>query len=151
MRMVMPLASEAGLLTGWTGSVLLASASGDAGETARTLAAVAGRVMVQRVLYDALSLFLDDPREADMLVIECDPFGGLAAGRRAFAILSDTNPRLPVVLISAECQEQTFPLGRDAPYCLRSPVSEVALRIALSSAFPILPGGAIPRCRRVRI
>ncbi|MFN3846611.1 MAG: hypothetical protein ACK4RZ_12460 [Paracoccaceae bacterium] len=151
MRMVSPLASDAVLRTGWTGSVLLASASGDAGETAKTLAAVAGRMMVQRVLYDALSLFLDDPREADMLVIDCDPFGGIAVGRRAFAILSNTNTRLPVVLISAECQEQTFPLGRDAPFCLRAPVSEVALRIALTSAFPICLRGTHPRTHSVRI
>ncbi len=143
--MTRPLASDAGMRTGWGGSVLLASALGDDGETARRLAAVAGRVTVQGVLYDALSLLLDDPREADLLVIECDPYGGIAVGRRAYATLSDANPRLPVILLSSECREQTFPVGRDAPYCLRAPLSEVALRIVLSSAFPIFASRTAPQ------
>ncbi len=142
MQVFRSLETEDVALVGWGVSVLLATASGIEGLTARRLAGLGGQVDVVDQLYDALSQVLDDPRTAQLLVIDCDAFGGLAAGRRAFAILENQAERLPIILISAECQEQTYPHGREAPIVLRSPVSSVALRIAFETAFRrrFLPG-----------
>ena len=135
MQMFKSLEQDDAALVGWGVSVLLASASGEAGHTARRLAGLGGNVEVQGELYDALSSLLDDPRSAQMLVIDCESYGGLSAGRRAFSILAEEVPTCPVVLIASEVREQTFPQSRDAPIILRAPVSAVALRIAFETAF----------------
>lgn len=136
MHMFKPSTQDQSTLVSWGVSVLLASAAGEAGATARRLAGFGVSLAIQAELFDALALLLDDPREADVLVVDCDHYGGLDAGRRAFGILSEAGLRLPIMLISATCAEQTFPIGRDAPFLLRAPVSAVALKIGFESAFP---------------
>ena len=136
MQMFKPLVQDDTALVGWGVTALLASSGGDDGATEQRLAGLGVWVAGQGGLYDMLAEVLDDPRGADLLVMECDRIGGLDAGRRAFCILADAKVRMPVLLISSDCEQQTFPMGREAPFLLRAPLSAVALRLALETAFP---------------
>lgn len=144
MQVFRPSMEDDAALVGWGASVLFATSEAEAGPTVRRLAGMGAHVTVQRELYDVLSQLLDDPKDADMLVIDCDCFGGIAVGRRAFAILAEGGLRLPVILLSSACTEQRLGTGRDSAMLLRAPASAVALRIAFESAFqgrlrPIVP------------
>jgi hypothetical protein len=72
---------------------------------------------------------MDDPSQVDMLVVECDGLGGLAEVRRIVKLMGDTALRVPVILISRDCQTQTFALERREPTVLRAPLSAVSLRV----------------------
>lgn len=135
MQVFKPLTQDHATIVGWGASVVLVTEADKAGPTSARLSGLGAQVHVQPQLYDALSVLIDDPRDADMLVIDCDAYGGLEMGRRAFAILAEAGLRLPVILISQDCGEQSFPNGREAPFVLRAPVSAVALRVAFESAF----------------
>lgn len=135
MEIFRTLERDDAALVGWGVSVLLATSQGSAGQIARRIAGLGGSVLVQDELYYALGMLLDDPRCAQMLVIDCDAFGGMEQGRRAFATLADDHAQVPVVLISAQCPEQVFSDGREAPIILRAPVSAVSLRVAFEVAF----------------
>ncbi len=120
---------------GWGVQAMVASADGDQGNTAVRVSKLGGQVVHHSELYDALSALMDDPRAAHVLIVDCDAYGGLAVGRRAFAMLSEEVARFPVILISSECQVQTFPFAREAPIVLRAPLSAVALRVAFEKSF----------------
>jgi hypothetical protein len=120
---------------GWNVQAMVASAEGESGNTSRRVSRIGGQVVHQAELYDALSALMDDADVADVLIVDCDSYGGLAVGRRAFAILSEEVERFPVILVSSECQVQTFPFGREAPIVLRAPLTAVALRVAFEKSF----------------
>ena len=120
---------------GWKVQAMVASAEGSDGNTARRVTSLGGEVVHLDQLYDALSALMDDRRAADILIVDCDSYGGLAIGRRAFSMLVEEVARFPVVLVSRECQAQTFPFGREAPIILRAPLSLVALRVAFEKCF----------------
>lgn len=138
MQMVRPSARTDGGRVGDGLTALLASTDGRAGLTQRRLAALGVGVAAQGGLYDMLAEVLDDPRTADLLVLECDTIGGLDVGRRAFCILVDAKVRMPVFLIASDCDRQSFPVAREAPFILSAPVSGSALRLAVSAAFPVI-------------
>lgn len=135
MQMFKALEHDNVARVGWGVQVLLASPAGLDGTIARQLARLGNHVTVEAQMYDALAQLVDDPRAAQMLVIDCDAYGGLDAGRRGFAILGGPSLRVPVILISASCVEQTFSQGSFAPTILRAPVTAVALRVAFDAAF----------------
>lgn len=135
MQMFKTLERDDAARVGWGVRVLLASPSGSSGHIATRLAGLGGQVEVQAHLFDALSHLAEAPRGTQMLVIECDAYGGIEAGQRGFAMLAPQTRRLPVVLITGACREQTFPQHRDAPFVLRAPVSAVALRVVFEVAF----------------
>lgn len=120
---------------GWGIEAMVASHEGANGNTGKRISSLGGSVTCHDQLYDALSALMDDPRAAHVLVVDCDSFGGLSVGRRAFAMLSEDVERFPVILISKECGEQTFPFSREAPIVLRGPVSSLALRVAFEKSF----------------
>jgi hypothetical protein len=127
--------TETATPVGWDRSVLLLSPEGTKGNSGQRLAALGGRLEVEAGLYDGLSMLIDDPRAADLLVIDCDAYGGWETGRRAFAWLGPVVERLPVFLISARCAEQKFPCGRSEPFHLRAPLTRISLHVALEQAF----------------
>lgn len=145
MQMVRPLARNDGGRIGDGLTALLASTDGCAGLTRRRLAALGVGVAAQGGLYDILAEVLDDPRAADLLVLDCDTIGGLDVGRRAFCILVDANVRMPVFLIASDCDRQSFPVAREAPFMLSAPVSASALRLAVSAAFPVMADTTVPQ------
>ncbi len=135
MQMFKALEQDDAARVGWGVRVLLASPTGQGGHIARRLSGLGGQVEVEEQLYDALSQLIDDPRGTQMLVVDCDAYGGIEAGRRGFALLADQAQHMPIVLITSHCREQTFPPNRDSPIVLRAPVSAVALRVAFDAAF----------------
>lgn len=135
MQRIKPLTLEDGVLVGWGISVLLVSGLAGGGGAARRLAALGAKVVVLTGVRDALEQVLQGQICVDMLAIDCDSAGGIAEGYRAFGQLAGAGVSLPLLLMSAGCAEQTFPVGREAPIHLRAPVSAVALRIAFELAF----------------
>ncbi len=135
MQMFRTLEQDSAARVGLGVQVLLASPTGVDGPIARHLAGLGGRVEIEHQFYDALSQLIDDPRAAQILVVDCDAYGGFDAGQHGFAILAEHASFLPVILISADCREQIFPQGRKAPILLRAPVTAVALRVAFDAAF----------------
>lgn len=148
--MIRPAALDTGGLVGWGVSVQLISSLGACGLVAARLTALGARVAVQSELNPVLTRLLDAPCGVDMLVIDCDHAGGIATGLQAFKRLTAGGVWLPVVLISAACTEQTFPIGREAPIHLRSPPSVVALRIGFELAFPVTQAPALKKGRSQR-
>lgn len=144
MQMFRTLELDQAARVGWGVRVLLASPTGLTGRLAMRLAGLGGLVEVEPQLFDALSFLTEDPRGAQMLVIDCDAYGGVEAGRRAIALLAGQVPGLQVVLVAANCPEQVFPTDRALPIMLRAPVSAVALRVAFETAFQgrRVPGSA---------
>jgi hypothetical protein len=120
---------------GWGVSVMFASMAGEASAIAQILRALGGHLEVESRIYDALSFLSDDPRMADILVVDCDAYGGLAAGRRAFAMLMEITERLPVILISRDVAVPRFPIGREAGIELTAPASFQALDAAFARVF----------------
>lgn len=116
-------------------SAMVVTRDGPLGGTSRRLSSMGGMLEVVAELYDGLAAFADDHRAADVLVIDCDGYDGLASVRRAVGRLCPNDLRAPVVLISADCREQTFPQRRSDPILLRAPLSNVAIRLALETVF----------------
>ena len=85
-------------------------------------------------LYFAIDRVLDGPQDFELIVIDCDSIGGLAQGRRAHMLLKATGRCLPVILVSSECAEQTFPFNRYDATELRAPLSAVSLRVGFEHA-----------------
>jgi len=121
------------LPVGWGVRVLvLATAEQDA--LVRRVSALGGPVEVETELYAALSAMIDDPSGYGLFVMDCDAFGGIEAGMRAFRALVAVQSRIPVILFSRDNDRQVFPQERDAAICLRAPVSPVSLRVGFEHA-----------------
>ncbi len=95
---------------------------------------MAGLLKSETEVFTALEAVIDDPAGYGLFIMDCDAFGGLEAGLKAFATLGLTKARVPVILISKECGEQTFPEDRSAPIILRSPLSAVSMRVGFEHA-----------------
>ena len=118
---------------GWGVRAMVVSSATD-GVAARRVAGLGGIVETVDEVFLGLSALIDDPVGYGLLVIECDDFGGIDAGRQAFAMLGELSKRIPVILITRDCPEQTFPADRRGPIILRAPVSAVALRVGFEYA-----------------
>lgn len=123
-------------LVGWGVRVMLLAPVGSRGGevAANRLAGFGGLVETQGEVFAALEAMIDDPTGYGLFVMECDGFGGLEAGKRAFTMLRGAGVRVPVILVSGECREQMFPEDRSEPILLRSPMSAVAMRVGFEHA-----------------
>lgn len=113
---------------------LLISPEGTNGKAALYLAGLGSLIECETELYAGLDLAICDPAGYGLIVIECDRLGGLEAGRRARAMLEIAAQNKPMILISAECVTQEFPLDRFAPIVLRAPLSAISLRVGFEHA-----------------
>lgn len=134
MQLIRSFEQENAALVGWGIRVMLVTRDGPEGLAARRLAGIGGQVECLPELYTALSAVMDDPSGYGLFVIDCDAFGGIAEGRRACAMMGDVAGRVPVILISRDCQTQIFPAERSAPIVLRAPLSAVSLRVGFEHA-----------------
>lgn len=92
------------------------------------------RVDRQHKVNTALAAIIDDPRACGLLIMDCDGFGGGDSGEQAAKTSTAAKVRVPVILISKEYQSQIFPHDRDAPICLRAPLSPLSLRVGVEHA-----------------
>lgn len=120
-------------LVGWGARVLLLS-QGNGGRIAERLLGLGSRVEAEQDEFAAIELLQCDGTGFGLFVMDCDPFGGLEAGRRVMSMLGRVLERTPCILISAEVTAQTFPDEAWQPILLRSPLSAVALRVGFEHA-----------------
>ncbi|MEH7830051.1 hypothetical protein [Gemmobacter denitrificans] len=123
-------------LVGWGVRVLLLAETGSraAEAVSMRIAGFGGLPEAQGEMFAALETLIDDPAGYGLFVMDCETFGGLDAGRRAFAILRAAGCQVPVILVSTECSTQSFPDDRSAPILLRSPLSAVSMRVGFEHA-----------------
>ena len=98
------------------------------------LAGLGSLVEITNELFAGLEAVIEDPAGYGLLVIDCDDFGGIDAGRKAYAMLGEIAQRMPVILISSGCKDQQFPPDRSAPVELRAPLSSVSMRVGFEHA-----------------
>lgn len=130
MRAIRHQVQEGAGLVGLGARVLLLAPADNEG-LFRRISGLGGRVDHEVELYSALDALISDPADWDLFVMDCDAFGGLDAGRRAFAMLGLVAERMPMILTSAACQTQEFPEDRRSPILLRAPASVTSLRVAM--------------------
>ena len=114
--------------------VMLVGQLQDSSPLPHRLAGLGGKVEMADDLFVGLEAVIDDPAGYGLCVIDCDAFGGLAAGRRAHALLADVARRVPVILVSKDCTGQEFPEERGEAVVLRAPTSGIALRVGFEHA-----------------
>ena len=141
MHIVRSFPKDDAAQVGWAARTLLVSVEADPA-SARRLAGLGARIECCGDLYTALSVVMEDPGLADLLVVDCDGLGGLAEVRRIVRLMGEVAERAPVILVSAEATEQTFSMARLEPTILRAPLSAVALRVAFEH---VLRGKVVPR------
>lgn len=114
--------------------VMLVAQSQDGSALPHRLAGLGGKVEMTDDLFVGLEAVIEDPAGYGLCVIDCDAFGGLAAGRRAHALLIDVARRVPVILLSKDCIAQEFPEERGEAVVLRAPTSGISLRVGFEHA-----------------
>ena len=116
--------------------VLVLSSEGEHGPISRRLAHLGGRVDVSEELFAGLSELIDDPAGYGLFVVDCDSagVGGLEAAQRAVQMLGDLAQRVPVILVSGEPRDHSFPPDRATPTILRAPISAVSLKVGFEHA-----------------
>ena len=115
--------------------VLVLSSEGEEGQISRRLARLGGKVDQVGELFVALSELMDDPAGYGLFVVDCDcaGVGGLEAAQRAVQMLATMSQRVPVILISGEVRDHSFPSDRSATI-LRAPISAVSLKVGFEHA-----------------
>lgn len=116
--------------------VLVLSSEGADGQISHRLARLGGKVDVVEELFAALSELIDDPAGYGLFVVDCDSagVGGLEAAQRAVQMLGAVAQRVPVILVSGEVHDHSFPPDRSCPTILRAPVSAVSLKVGFEHA-----------------
>lgn len=135
MQYFNPVGQDAALV-GWGVKVMLLAPDDSIGAVGITerLAGFGGRVERETELFTALEALIDDPAGYGLFVMDCEGFGGLELGLKAFSMLGELKARMPVILVSRDCTSQVFPENRNAPILLRAPLSAVALRVGFEYA-----------------
>ena len=136
MQMFKPFMPDVAERVGRGLSALLVTSAPDGGRTAALLRALGVRTWVEERLARARAETRVPGGCADMVVIDCDPSGNGALAAMMRTVYRSVSPGVPVLLIAPDCAEQRFPDQAGVPFLLRAPVSVVALRLSLESAFP---------------
>ena len=137
MQMFRPIVPKAADRVGWGVLALLVTRAPDGGDVAARLGELGVQVRVHDTLADLLAHGIAKGVWVDMVVIDCDQAGGVATGWWVLDVVRSVSTSVPVMLIASDCAEQCFPTTCASPFLLRAPVSTIALRIALETAFPI--------------
>lgn len=114
--------------------VMLIGASSRSSILAERLAQLGGAIDAVQDLFAGLESVIEDPAGYGLCVIDCDAIGGLVAGRRAHSLLGDISLRVPVILVSGECEQQEFPQERGKPVVLRAAASSLSVRVGFEHA-----------------
>lgn len=128
--------AEVSAIVGWGVRVLLLTPDEDVTQSkaATRIAGLGGTVEIENEAFTALDTLILDDTGYGLLVIECDAFGGLAAGRNLVSMLHKGGVFIPVILLSSDCAEQEFPYDTNAPIVLRAPISSISLRVGFEHA-----------------
>jgi len=136
MQVFRQIDTKGAALVGWGLHVLLLAPELE-NRLCRTqfrLAGLGGIVRREVDVFNALDAVNNAQYGYGLFVVECDSFGGMAAGRQIIAMLRKGRPKLPAILLSCDCDEQIFPAGQHDPIELRAPATAVALRVGFEHA-----------------
>ena len=136
MQIIRHIDQDKASLVGWGVKVLLLAPDyGDRdGKVAVRIAGLGGIVEQEMDFYSAIEALDGASNGYGLFVMEADAFGGLEEARRLIRELRRTDARIPVILVSSECQTQTFPSDDRMPVELRAPLSAVSLRVGFEHA-----------------
>lgn len=128
--------ADVSAIVGWGVRVMVLTPAecSEHSKIAARIAGLGGIIEVENDPFNALETLIADSTGFGLFVIECDSFGGLAAGRNLVSLLHKGEVSIPVILASSDCAEQEFPPENLAPVVLRAPVSAVALRVGFEHA-----------------
>jgi len=98
------------------------------GESARRLAGYGACVEVRTARQSALAELVRDRVGFDLFVMDCDGFGGMAAGEQAVAALVAAEARMRVILVSADFDGPAYPMGLRSVVCLPDRASAAEFR-----------------------
>lgn len=130
MQMLRPLDKHSATPAGWGVHLMLISRAGAGPDIAQRLGRLGAVVAPQSCLETGLVHLVQNPRAAQILVVDCDAYGGAGAVWRAF---KRHKLCLPLILITADCAEQRITQALAAPVMLRAPVSMLALGVAFDA------------------
>jgi hypothetical protein len=132
MQVLRQVDNSAASLVGWGVHVMLLcpKEQGSSGRVAAQIAQFGGIVTAAHDTFEAIEAVSMDAGGYGLMVIDCDAFGGLDAGRRVQSLVQMSGFEIPTILISSECTEQIFPTEDREPVVLRAPISAVAARVA---------------------
>jgi len=136
MQIVRQIDQDMAALVGWGVKVLLLApdyGSRDSRVAVR-IAGLGGIVEQETDFYSALDSLEGDQAGYGLFVMEADAFGGLEDARRMITELRRTDPRIPAIVVSSECESQVFPADDRLPVELRAPLSAVSLRVGFEHA-----------------
>lgn len=135
MQLFRPVDQDAALV-GWGVRVLLLAPNGGEGSAriAERLQGFGGQVEAEADEFCAVETLQGDATGFGLFVMDCDPFGGLAAGLLVVAMMGLAAERTRTILISREVAVQTFPEDPKQPILLRSPLSAVSMRVGFEHA-----------------
>lgn len=88
------------------------------------------QVDIETEFFTAVDAILSDSTGFGLFVVNCDAFGGLAAGRKALSMIGARRPSTHVMLISEDCAAPTLPTDTE-PMLLCAPVPDAVLRRGL--------------------
>lgn len=136
MQIIRQIEQDKASLVGWGVKVLLLAPDyGDRdGKVAVRIAGLGGIVEQETDFYAALDALEGHHSGYGLFVMEADAYGGLDGARQMIAQLRRTDPRIPVILVASDCEQQTFPSDDRLPVELRAPLSAVALRVGFEHA-----------------
>ena len=128
--------SDVSAIVGWGVRVMLLTTAEvvTQSKAAIRIAGLGGQIEIENEAFSAIDTLSLDDTGYGLLVIECDSFGGLEAGRNLVSMLHKADVSLPVILMSSECNEQVFPTEGNTPVVLRAPISAVSLRVGFEHA-----------------
>ena len=119
---------------GWGVRAALATGAGGDTRTLPKLRYLLRNVVAFDQVADVMAQMIDDPQAYQIVVIDCGSFGGLEVCRHVCRMFREEEIDVPLILITAQIDEQIFPTNGQEPTVLRAPVSSVALRVALDMA-----------------
>jgi len=96
--------------------------------SAQRLASYGCLVEVGHDIAGAVAAMAEDPFGFDLLVMDCDAFGGIAAAERVISTLIAANVRMRFLLVSQEFDVPAYPLGVRSAVCLPDTVAEAGFR-----------------------
>jgi hypothetical protein len=116
---------------------IMLAGNSEGSKIAEQLGRLGGAVEAETEGFAALGAVMDDPQGYGLLVIDSDGLGGAEEGQRICGLLKGAFPRLPVIVLSSNCPEQSFPEDIEQPVRLRAPVSSVSLRVGFEHALRV--------------
>jgi hypothetical protein len=129
MQYVRRIEPEKSGMVGFGVRTLLIGGLADCESLTAQISGLGASIEVETDFFRAVELICQDPAAFNICMLDCDSFGGLAAGQRFVRFLGESMTYVPVILLSREVKTQYFSEHSREPTVLRLPLSPVAARV----------------------